>query len=91
MFIWEKDHAIGVGAETLVDVVEEFNLCAEDANTFEEAVAETWVDAIGQENEESVRDEARKVSTEIEDVSASQPNKKPTTSKKKREDRRCFE
>ena len=66
-----------------MDAVEEINLCAEDATTFEEIVAETWVDSTGQENEESVRNEVRKVDTMILDTSASQPNKKPITSKKK--------
>ena len=84
MFVWGKDHATRAGAETPTDAVEEINLCVEDANTFEEAVVETWVDVTGQENEESVRDEAKKVDTEIQDVSTSQPNKKPITSKKRK-------
>ena len=84
MFAWGKHHATRAGAETLTDAVEEINLCVEDADTFKEAVAETWVDVTGQENEGSVRDEARKVYTEIQDASTSQPNKKPITSKKRR-------
>ena len=69
--------------KTPTNAVEEINLCVEDVGTFKEAVAKTWVDATGKENEESVRDEARKVDIEIQDASASQPSKKPITSKKR--------
>ena len=71
MFVWGKDHATRAGVETPTDAFEEINLCAKDADTFKEAVTETWVDATGQENEESVRDEARKVDTKIQDGSVS--------------------
>ena len=80
---YRKGHAIGAGAETPTNVVEEINLCAEDDGIFKEAVAETWIYATGKENEESVRDEARKVDIEIQDASGSQPNKEPITSKKR--------
>ncbi|KAG6537396.1 hypothetical protein ZIOFF_002486 [Zingiber officinale] len=83
MFVWGKDRATGVGAETPADAVEEINLCDEETNIFECEIDEH---AEFHKDEEYVREETKKSEMETQDLVCPSNNKATIRKKKRKSD-----